>query len=249
MSKRIAVAILILLIAGSACVFAYDKEIRYQDIEWGSSLEEVKKGLSKSGFYGTYEAKESLPSSWADFDPYSVGLYWDVDGYIVKYESYWPGAREQSIAGHKLSYWQASFCKGSEEEWQFYMMEFRLAFDAITADSKYLEAYQDLKTKLSSIYGEGNSVENFKTLSYDESGYTYDYYTEWNGANGTGIRLVFSIYTNKRTKNVSRTAIVRLYYGQTDDRLLKDALAYITNKKAEDEAKAKEELSKNYSGL
>ena len=254
MSKRIAVAILVFLISGSACVFAYDQEIRYQGLEWGASVSEVNAALSKVGLKKTDEKSTQLPEYWLYYsDPYDWFLYdwsssyWDTDGYEMSYSRY--KTSMQSIAGHSLENWTASFSKGNGDDWKFYMIVFSLYFDTLSADKECLGAYEDLKTKLTNLYGEGTSNENFKTLKSDESGFTYEYYTEWKGANNTGIHLEFTIYINKRSTVYSRNINVKLIYGKTDDQLLKDAYELKIKKQQEEEARAKEELSNNYSGL
>ena len=127
------------------------------------------------------------------------------------------------------------------------MISFNFAFDVITADSTYIETYNDLKNKLVALYGEGRSIENSRKLEPEESGYSYNYVTEWTGLNNTAIRLEFSRYVKKKPKT-EVTNTFRLTYGQTDNRILNEAFELQSQKEAE-EAKKKDELSRNSTGL
>lgn len=239
-TKRV-LMVLIVVVFLLTSVFAYDLEIRYQGVEWGASTNTVSKALSAVGLHSTRSSEASYLYPWAGSSSKKL------DGYIVEYQDYWPGASKQYIAGHLLSNWYAYFCEG-EKGLMFYKIIFNFRFDSITADSTYIETYNDLKNKLTRIYGEGRVFENSRKLEPDESGYSYNYKTKWEGANNTAIVLEFSRYVNKKPK-ISVQNIFRLTYGQTDDKVLNDAQKYQDQKKAEESARKKEEISKNTNGL
>ena len=184
MKKSVALLLVIILLDGLAGgALAYDDEITFQGVPWGSTDKETVRILTEKGFIaenddasmyslmqglgtclllwkdGGYATKREF-GSWEPYEDYSQWL-WDR-----KYDSC-----PKHIAGYDIKELILSYCV-DEETSRFICAGFMV--DAANPD----EAYQDLLGKLNKVYGKGKEFTDP----------TYEIAT-WNGADGTAVFL------------------------------------------------------------
>lgn len=216
--KRLFVIIVVAIML--ACSFGYadtDKEIKFRNITWGINIDEVKQVLSDIDF-------------WNDEKGYALA-HWDdeQDYYFGREENGWLGWCFNSsndplkVAGYPVSmiYLYCAYGvdeKGSvlrdRESSEFYMASY--LFDVIDTQG----TYEDLKDKMTKLYGEGVETTEFGYGSYNAGNSEWKGYkstimtVEWNGANNTGV--VLTGRWDDRDTGVNYGNRVILLYGKTD---------------------------------
>ena len=184
MKKGIALLLTMMLVIGlMSAALAYDDEITFQGIPWGSEHAEVVKQLIEKGF---------IPED-VDEDIYSLRkedgnclLLWKQGGHATKrtannwepYEDYgeWLSCVYyqnplKKVGGYEMGDLSLSYCVDGEKA--------RLVcvgFKAVADNPD--EAYQDLLKKLNKVYGKG---KEFNDRTYE--------ITTWSGAENTAVLL------------------------------------------------------------
>lgn len=187
--KRILTLFIILVICCSVIISSAEaKEILFRDIPWGSNLNFFKESIGMENF-DPYISYLDLWSRWND-------VYFSSSD-ITKYETgycFMSGDDcNLSVAGYKVFTFGAEFVFGITDEGKLDRSK-----DAVClAEADYSfksedteKTYEDLKNKLTSIYGDFE-VENDKSII-------------WKGDNNTAVRLL-------RSEN-----LVYIRYGKED---------------------------------
>ncbi len=177
--------IVMLLILCIMDVLAYDEEITFQNVPWGSSLDEVKEAMIN--IYGNEKPM---------FVRFTYGFgYMDCineDGSVVKgqpmlhaeYRLFRSTKDRVNIAGYDASvFFDFAFKRGTGvdldnmDENTAMIADKQLIYVRFTIKAENeVEAKEDLIKKISDIYGEGIEDQNNKTVI-------------WKGANNTEIKL------------------------------------------------------------
>lgn len=172
MKKLIVVLFTIILTIGFANAYAYDDEITFQNIPWGSSVQEVKNAMIN--IYG--DEKPVLPGFSS-----GVGYHGGIKLLHAEYLLYQDPKDRVNIAGYNARVVFVFAIGGNAD----------LNLDssaAETADKKLIsvrftvkakneqEAKEDLIKKITDIYGEGVERKNGNVI--------------WEGKNNTAIELL-----------------------------------------------------------
>ena len=224
--KRVLSVIIVIFIM--TCFTGYadsDKEIRFRNISWGINIDEVKQALSDIEL-------------WNDGDGYPLSHWSDKQAYyIVREENGWMGwcfnnytGEPLKVAGYPVSIVYV-YCAYSLDETgnvlrnressEFYMASY--IFDVLDKQG----TYEDLKAKMTSLYGEGKETIEYGSGIYNTGSDEWKSYksttmrVEWRGANNTGV--VLTGIWDDREMGVSIESGVTLVYGKTDydDKLIR----------------------------
>lgn len=219
-----------------------DKEILFNDIPWGSNPTTVSELMGEDMFL----SKDSFVKNW-DFaySPYTTGSH---QGGHILYDS------NVEVAGYSVDatmYFLYSVDAGlnrSVEASQFYLASYE--FNVVDLGA----TYDDLKKKLTALYGEGTEEIDTSThyqVAVVGDGYsgTYDVLKKvstWVGKNDTQVVLVCSILLDD--VDVFTSEFLQLTYGKTDiDSQIEAINEAILEEKAQEEANNRD--PSNTSGL
>ena len=188
MKKLLCALLMITLFAQTAIA----SEITFRDIPWGSNVDSVLSMLYGSDWQEGYLISEAYIS------PLGNGFFTEEFGesYCFNGGFEWKDLRDSYfvVAGHNVAYTSFTFTYGIEdgvlslapEDSQLVKAEYTFG-----VTDKFL-VYNDLKTKLTSLYGEP------KLLRTEEPSFNFDTYAEctdirdaclWYGENNTAVLL------------------------------------------------------------
>ncbi len=194
MKKVVTIFIILMLILGHTISNAdINNEILFRNVPWGINIDEVKKELPEFGDWITYD--KSIISHWADKYEYVsgreangwMGEYYDFSGDIIKVAGY-----PVTVIGICCAYGMSMDEKVLRD---IESSEFCMAFYKFNVVD-YEGTYQDLREKLTSLYGEGIETTNNVGGSYNADNNELKSYisttkkTEWKGGNNTALLLV-----------------------------------------------------------
>lgn len=215
MKKAIAV-ILVFLIVSSV---AYADEITFRDIPWDSSMSEIEKLLDLDFFY-TYD--EATIRRWKNI---TEKVDWEyINDYSDGWEYIYMGYGEHAIkvAGYDVIMNVA--CRyGIEENDEILkgksdsvLCSASYSFDVID----HTAAYEDLKSKLTSLYGEGTETTDVLEGYYCGVKSSGEYHTTvkittWIGENNTEAKLYCSV--DDVDDPLLQNDSLALYYGKADE--------------------------------
>lgn len=221
------------------------KEIVFRDIPWGSSSSDVEQKLENSNdaVYAKIWEKQYIQYPDELLEPYFVdGIVQGGNILIVS---------NLTAGGYDISMAQLHFAYSVEEDYVdrntdiFYAAVYY--FDVVDHEA----VYNDLRKKMTEIYGEGQETMGTKTGWIGSADYTGEYENTvkrvtWYGANKTFVTLQW-IYDDNKAEAIQSHCGVTMVYGKTDAKDMLDNL-----EKALDREKTeidKENAVNNYEGL
>lgn len=179
MKRFVAMLFVITILLGSVALADVDKEIRFNDIPWGTDISEVKR-IIKSLWSENSDVEEfsihSYPYNWMNdydygYDGLAVGIYtyhgydkYKVAGYDVEFTlllAYY----DYDANSYRKDLDATHFCQA--------VIEFDMEYDEVD------DAFEDLSNKLTRLYGKSTEVK----YDADVDG------LEWYGINDTVVRL------------------------------------------------------------
>ena len=194
---------------------AYEKEILYNNFEWGISPENIKSQSKNINFIST---ESSTMWTWDNIDKISAPTSAKPYGHIMT------DMTTDSVAGNKVFLTRLFFMYNfsnekvdySKDNEKLYMAQY--SFQVLDIES----AYKDLKQKMTDIYGPGiesTDSHNYHSISIigdSKSGdYTiYEHKTEWHGANNTAVKIVSRTSSDKELGEYNSGLWIT--YGKTD---------------------------------
>lgn len=164
-----------------------DKEILFRDIPWGTSFTDVQNILSDFDWYGMshehmkrYPVQEVLTDDDGDTDVFING---GINIISVPFST-----KETDVAGYTTSDINLYFAYTpdgvfSKEDSQTELYGAKYEFEPQNLQSMY----DDIKSKLTSLYGDPDDVTNDKSWTGVKNTYTW-----WHGANDTVVVLAKS---------------------------------------------------------
>lgn len=179
-----------------------DTPILFRDIEWGASLPEALDGMPEGVKFFNIEPGTSVTVYGEMFDTHNFHLDGDIIGYVSAMSSSLEGIK---IAGYELSGIIMRFAFVPDEDGLLIQddQHTKLYFAQYKLSPKDLDAaYADLTEKLSSLYGEPDSVTSENYL-VDKN------YTAWEGADNTILVLYSEVYP-------SGSKYIEIRYGTLD---------------------------------
>ncbi len=206
---------------------SYEEEITFNNYPWGTSVVEVSNNTGNQYF-------ESMTPDWSD--AYTVSA---ISNYVLGYQIY--GIGDYSAGGYTTRNLKMFFSYGhkngkistapDDSELYLVIMDFDVADIGGT--------YDDLYSKLTSIYGEGKTTEKTTNSVSTDAGYykTAVTITEWRGQNNTGVMLTKSIPNSDSSTADLFHNFVSLSYGKTDSaQMLKSLYSEYKDMEAANEA-------------
>lgn len=195
--------IAVLLIVLTVCSVGYadiDKDILFNGIPWGIGGQELLDSMAEKGLKAGIVDESSMPIWTYDFRnewQYNVS----DTGYYIGY--YYYDDHNTKIGGYDLdtilqyAYYDVVDGKLNKPNCHYYKTEISFDIDYELVD----RSYEDLKGKLSNLYGEGTETQVYLV----DTDYTY---TVWKGTNNTAVCLYKS--------HGEETQFLHLMYGITD---------------------------------
>lgn len=227
------------------------QEILFQGIPWDSDVNTVRKILIDKGF----PIGEVMRNHSINFFEPGLRLY-------VSSSSGSPscgvavGAREGlkaspvTIAGYPIENSWATFVFDCvDEDINTNVEDAHFIFACVVFDTLNPQyVYEDLARKLSTLYGESESViaKSLSTTRYSQTGETsinFCDYSVWYGANNTAVLLEYR-YEIMNESSLRKDDSVRLIYGKTDGKEKVKALENLIEKKAEEEKQRQLEIER-----
>lgn len=214
MKKIICVVLAIL----SLITTAFADEITFRNIPWGSNPNQVSEVLQAAGFSKVYATNGAWITSFGDgdFDEFDINGA-DNAGYD------WTDYKTTGlkVAGHEISYMGLEFLYGIQDEGLLLDIDSaRLirAYYVLKASDKFL-VYNDLKTKLSSLYGEPKVLHREQKY-WNESYIKINDGLLWSGENDTAVLMSIEWYTYDGVSESKQGFLgednITLSYGKTD---------------------------------
>lgn len=206
--KKFFAFFLVLLMTSSV---AFAEEITFRGIEWGSNMAEIEKELEVYSIDDSMMRRWSVIEEafdWAHMNDYPCGWYafgmpkdLNVGGYDI--------CSIQLFCAWKLS--DTGEILREKQESEFYAAIYSFAVVDIEA------TYNDLKEKLSSLYGTPLESTESREGYYANAGGSGKYIetvrvSEWYGENNTGVRLR-SCSSDVESLNAEE---ITISYGKTD---------------------------------
>lgn len=183
MKKLLVVFVLALLILQPLSGLAYDEEITFRGIPFGSTYPEVIERLEGEGLVFSKVEDDVFCSP---FNKTIEGSYRGVGFYTYTRN----GIENVMPAGYMLNYVDLNFMYYYDENGYSSALEdstlYRARYDILVVD--YDSAFADLKQKLSNLYGEGelfSKIEEHKYSDYDD----HITFCVWRGLNDTAVAL------------------------------------------------------------
>jgi hypothetical protein len=183
-------------------------EITFRDLPWLCSENELREGYVNSlkGTLGVNGGQSSVKvDSWEN-DCNKSG-YYNNPIYTAKTTTgYWVSVdlKGYSVAGHNMRRFSASFmhAPGSSTRNPATSRMYKASYCFEVPD--YYAAYEDLLTKLTSLYG--------TSTAYRHNGSTIIWHDEWYGPNNTGVRMSMSY----KPGAASSSSYIVISYGLTN---------------------------------
>ena len=224
MRRLLAIAMLCFFVSICSidCFADTDKDIQFRNLQWGMNIDEVKNSLSNLG-------------SWMENDGYALNP-WEAEDVIIytnRSDNGWLcqcyNTRELKVAGYQVNSIYLFFCYGlsnetvalkNREDSELYMAGYELSV------KDYEGTYEDLKQKMSGIYGEGIESVEYGGGAYVASNNEWTRYNtttktiEWKGENNTAVRLVGS-WDDMETRSASSSGVSIMYGCKNFDNKLK----------------------------
>ncbi len=256
--KRVVTVLLVLVMM---CGVALADEILFRGIPWGANIIDAESVIDAIPDCDIYYVDEYNMPYWEKHSALSIGLDASSDyntGYMMAVMSMgWisPDAfQEFKVGGHTVEYMNLYFRFGltdegiSRDKEDSVLILAEYDFDSLD----YAGAYDDLKAKLTSLYGEGKeTVEESEGMGWSEDGEFEKFgvvrrVTVWDGDNNTSVKLESSTSTLP-VEDDMWNHYMNLAYGKTDEKKnidLIDDYVKLENIKSE-----KESITADVSGL
>ncbi len=175
--KKILCLVLALMLLSCAALAESEKEITFQGVKWGSSIEEMGKIWVSNGFVFEHFSPEpewvSHMSTEYLTNENTIDVSMTADGYEAVGGRAWHGWTwfdGAKIAGYDIREIQ-TFWACDEDDSAL------LAVKVILKVNDKAAAYDDLVAKLTSLYGEGQNVKHYAQVN------------AWLGANNTAVLI------------------------------------------------------------
>lgn len=209
MKRVVAVLLALVMVCGAAIA----DEILFRGHPWGTNYQLVASELGEP--FDWYEEKGHL-IDWMNQE-------WDYGKEPNCFRVYgYPDGESFKVAGYNVSFVTFAMLYSAEENVVLKELAdtelFGAIYSLVVTDSN--AAYEDLKTKLTSLYGEGTE---------GKEKYSDDVFATWDGDNNTCVKLTLSSYGD-----------VTICYGNTNLEVISELNAALT---AEQQAAIKNDLS------
>ena len=243
MKKLFVVFALALLILQPLSGLAYDEEITFRGIPFGSKYPEVIERLEGEGLSFSHIENNSYCY------PFNVtidGSYRDSGFYTYTRN----GIENVMPAGYMLDYVDLKFMYAYDENGYSSALEdstlYHARYDILVVD--YDSAYADLKQKLSTLYGEGelfSKIEEHKYSDYDDH---ITFYV-WRGLNDTAVALYRKQKVSRSDGSILEDSLCIDYglYNAFEKTVQLEAAKITLAKRVEEEVR--EANKDNYNGL
>lgn len=227
---------------------AYDGEIIFRGIPWGTNVNEVRTKLANDGMISNNHpiSADDYITPWAEDEEWRTK---SEAGAVIKGSNI---SESFTVAGYHLRYididcaynYTADSVDRSFENTK--LISAQIKFEINDGDLVFV----DLSNKLSSIYGEAKTYSETKSAGHgsDKTDY-YDYWAIWYGSNNTGITLHHS-YALHADSVERKIESVELTYGKTDGvAYLEGFVSALANEKKAQDAIIQQQNANNTDGL